>query len=131
MNDIEAHIARTHLAANRIEIGAVVVEQAACIVNDLRDLEDAALENPQRRWIGEHDAGGLRTDRGFEGVQVEIAVTAGRQLAHDAAAHRGCRRIRAVCRIGYDDLVAVAITPLAFLAGLYVLEQLVDWVRAW
>ena len=45
VQDIEAHVTRFHLAENRIQIGAVVIQQAAGIVNGCRDLLDASVEH--------------------------------------------------------------------------------------
>ena len=74
VDDVEAHVARAHLAEDRVEVRAVVVQQAAGLVHDARDLLDAALEHAERGGIGEHDAGGLRADRGLQRFEVDVAV---------------------------------------------------------
>src|SRR3954447_14717985 len=43
MDDVKAHVAWPHLAENRVEIGAVVVQEATGVVHDLADVEDRAL----------------------------------------------------------------------------------------
>ena len=64
---------------------------------------------PKRRGIGQHDAGGLRTDRALQRFQVDVAVRQRRNFHHRAAAHGRGRRIGAVRRIGHDDLGALQV----------------------
>ena len=45
VDHIKAHITGFDLAEDRIEVCAVVVEESAGIVNEVRDLQDLALEN--------------------------------------------------------------------------------------
>ena len=51
-----------HLAQDGVEVGAVVVEQPAGLVDGAGDLSDAAVEDPHGARVGEHDAGGLGTE---------------------------------------------------------------------
>ncbi len=109
VNDIETHVSRSDLAANRIEVRAVIVEQAAGVPDDPLDFDDLPLENPERRRIGQHDPRRSRTDDGLEGLDVDIAVGLGRDFPADTTAHRGRRRIRTVRRIGDDDFIPVVV----------------------
>ncbi len=104
VNDVESHGARTHLAENRVEVRAVVIQQAAGLVDQLGNLLDATLEHAERRRIGEHDAGGARTERLFQRLHVSVAVRQRWNFDYGAAAHRRRRRIRAVRGIRHDDL---------------------------
>ena len=85
---VEAHVARPHLAEDRVEVRAVVVQQAAGLVHELRDLDDAPLEHADRRRIGQHDAGGLRAEHFLQRFDIDVAIGVRRDLAHRAAAHR-------------------------------------------
>src|SRR5678815_3436178 len=91
--DVEAHVTRAHLAEDGIEIGAVVVQQAARVMHDLRHFLDAALEHAAGGGIGEHDAGGVRTHGRLQCLDVHVAFVVDGNFFHDAAAHGGGRRI--------------------------------------
>jgi hypothetical protein len=106
MDDVEAHVARPHLAEDGVQIGAVVVEQAARRVHDARDLLDAALEHSQRRWIGQHQAGRARAHRRAQRVEVDVALGVGRNLARLVTAHHRGGGIGAMRRVRHQDLVA-------------------------
>ena len=62
-----------HLAEDRVEVRAVVVQQPAGLVHDARHLLDAPLEHTEGRGVGEHDAGGVRTDGGLERFEIDVA----------------------------------------------------------
>ena len=55
VNNIETHVARPDLAEDRIEICAVVIQQAAGIVNQLAHFQNLLFKYTQRRGIGQHD----------------------------------------------------------------------------
>ncbi len=109
MDDVEAHVAGPHLAQDRVQVRAVVVQEPARIVHDARDLLDAALEHAERRRIRQHDAGRPRADRGLERLKIDVALGVHGDLAHGIAAHRRGRGVRAVRRVGDDDFVARAV----------------------
>ena len=114
VNDVESHVAGPDLAADRVQIGAVVVQQATGVFHDALDLEDLALEYSQGRRIGEHDARRLRADHCLERLEIDVAVGPGRHFHGDAAAHRRSRGVGTVRGIRHDDLVAlqVAVGPM-------------------
>src|SRR6185436_4772484 len=85
--DVKAHVARAHLAEDGVEVGAVVVQQAARIVHDLRHFLDASLEHAAGGRIGEHDAGRVRSDGRLQGFHVHVAFIVDGNFLHDAAAH--------------------------------------------
>ncbi len=106
VDDIEPHVAGADLAENRVEVRAVVIEQAAGLVHDARHLRDLVLEHAEGRGIGEHDARRARSDRGLELGEIDVAVLVAGNLPHIAAAHRRSGRIRAVRRLRHDDIRA-------------------------
>ena len=106
VDDVEAHVARTHLAQDGVEVGAVVIQQATRVVDDLRHFLDAPFEYAAGGRIGEHDASGVRTHGGLERLDVYVAVVVDRDLLHHAAAHGGRGGVGAMRRDGHDDLVA-------------------------
>ncbi len=71
---VEAHVSRSHLAENRVEVGAVVVQQAACGVNDSGDFFDPAFEDAEVEGVGEHDARGLWADCGLQRFEIDVAI---------------------------------------------------------
>ncbi len=109
MNDVEAHVTGANLAEDGVQVCAVVVEQAAGLTDYIFDLQDPALEYAQRRRIGQHDAGRVRSDRILERRDIDIAVFIGRNLLDDATAHRRRCGIRAMRRVRHDDLVAIVV----------------------
>ena len=56
VDDVEAHVAGAHLAEDGVEVGAVVVEQAAGVVDGFGDGFDLPLEE-RRRWTGWSSSG--------------------------------------------------------------------------
>ena len=113
VDDIEAHVTRAHLAEDGVEVGAVVVQQAARIVDDLRHFLDAALEHAAGGRIGQHDARGVRTHGRLERLDVDVAFVVDGNLLHHAAAHGGGGGVGAVRRDRHDDLVARQIAARA------------------
>src|SRR5258708_34633824 len=57
MADIGAVIAGPGQADLRIQVGAVEIDLAAMVMDDVADLADMLLEHAMRRGIGDHDRG--------------------------------------------------------------------------
>ena len=57
---VETHVARFHLAEDRVQVRPVVVEEAARLVHDALDVENVLLEHAERGRIREHEPGGAR-----------------------------------------------------------------------
>ena len=57
--DVGADVARAAQADLRVHVGAVHVDLAAVLVDDLADLLDALLEDAVRRRVGDHQRGEL------------------------------------------------------------------------
>ena len=84
---IEAHVGRLHLAQDRIQVGAVVVQQTPCVVNDGGDLLYAPFEQAAGGRVRGHESRRRRSYRGFEGLDIDIPVGSDRYLSDHAAAH--------------------------------------------
>ena len=104
MHDVEAHVARAADAHDRVQVGAVVVERRADAVDDLGDLLDLGLEQPERRGVGQHQAGDVLVGLGAQVVEVDVAVLVGSDLDDLVAGHRHGRRVGPVGRVGRQHL---------------------------
>ena len=74
VHHVHAEVAGPHLAHQRVHVGAVHVEQRALGVQDVGDLVNLALEDAQRRGVGEHQRGGLFVHLALQRLQVDAAV---------------------------------------------------------
>ena len=74
MDDVEAHVARPRDAHHRVEVGAVVVERRADAVDDLGDLLDVRVEQPERVGVGQHQAGDVVVGLRAQVVEVDAAA---------------------------------------------------------
>ena len=68
VNDVEAEIAWSRDAADRVQVRAVVVHEGAGLVEDAGDLLDPLVEQTERGRIGQHQPGGLGADLSAEVV---------------------------------------------------------------
>ena len=109
---VKAHVTGTDDAHDGVEVRAVVIAQAARIVNDLRDLEDVLVENTDGVRVRQHQSRGVGADGGAQRVEVHAAVCAGRDVDDLEAAHRGGRGVRAVGGVGHDDLRARSVAAV-------------------
>ncbi len=116
VDDVEAHVAGAHLAEDGVEVGAVVVEQAAGVVDGFGDGFDLPLEDAAGGRVGHHQAGGLRAAGFFEGFQVHVAVFADGHFADFVAAHDGGGRVGAVGGFGDQDFGA-GVVAAGFVVG--------------
>ena len=112
VDHIESHVARQHLPEDRVQVRAVVVEQAAGVVNDLLHFSDAPLEHAQRGRVGEHDAGGARSDELAKRANIQVAVGRRREFADGAAAHYRRGGIGAVGGIRDQDLGSLGVAAV-------------------
>ena len=109
VDDVKTHIAGTHLAEDGIQIGAIVVQQTTCLVDEGGNFLDLALEHTQRGRVGQHNAGGLRSNSLSQRLHIDIALAVGGDLAHLVSTHDGGCRIGSMGRIRHQDLVTPGI----------------------
>ena len=100
VQDIEAHVARTYLAEQRVHIGAVVVEQAAAFVHQGSYLAYFLLEEAEGVRVGHHNAGDVGTEQGLQVFHVHETVGTGLHHHYLQAAHSCAGRIGAVGAVG-------------------------------
>ncbi len=74
VHHVEAGLARPELAQDRVHVRAVHVGQRAGLVDRLQHVADAALEQPERRGVGQHHRRRTRPECGAQRVQVHTAV---------------------------------------------------------
>ena len=111
MHDVESHIAGTHLAEQRVEVGSVIVEETSGIVHKLGDLENLNLEHTERVGIGHHDSSHGIVEERLEILHVDRAVGLRLHLHHFEACHHRGRGVSAVCRVGNNDLGTPGVAP--------------------
>ncbi len=93
---VDAEIARAGFSGNRIEIGAVGVEERARPMHRRGDREHIALEQPAGVRVGQHEGSNLGGDMLFHLDGIHRAVAAGRHRLDPISQQRRTRRIGAV-----------------------------------
>ena len=101
---VEAHIAGTDNAHDSVQVCAVVVAKAARVVDDLRDLEDVRIEDADGVGVREHQTCRIGADSRTQRVEVNAALVVRLDVDDLIAAHGSRRGVRAVGRVGNDDL---------------------------
>ena len=74
VHHVHAEVAGPYLAHQRVHVGAIHIEQRALGVQNVGDLVNLALEDAERRWIGEHQRGGLFVDLARESFEIDAAL---------------------------------------------------------
>jgi len=111
VDDVEAHVAGARDPDDGVEVRAVVVEERADVVKDLRDLLDALVEQAERRRVREHQPGRPLVHLPTQVFEVEVPACVCLDARKLVARHRHARRIRAVGGVRGDDRVAL-LTPI-------------------
>ena len=107
VDDVEAHVAGPRDAAHGVEVRAVVVHERAGAVEDPLDLLDVLVEQAERRRVREHERRGVLVDLAAQVVDVDVPARVGLDVRQLVARHRDRGRIRAVRRVGHDDLATL------------------------
>ena len=71
---VEPHVAGSCLSHYGVQVGAVIVAESACFVDDLRDLENVLVEEAYGVGVGEPEAGGIFAYGISQSVQIHAAV---------------------------------------------------------
>ena len=117
VDDVEAHVARARAAHDGVEVRPVVVERRADAVDDLRDLLDVLVEQPERVRVREHQARDVVAGLRAQVVDVDAAALVRADLDDLVAGHRHRRGVGAVGGVGREDLGAVLAAVLVVGAG--------------
>ena len=109
VDDVEAHVAGPADAEHRVGVGAVVVEQAAGLVDQAGDLDDVLVEQAEGVGVGEHEAGDVALgDHLAQVVHVHAAARVAAHRGRHEAADDDAGRVRAVRRVRDDDALGIA-----------------------
>ena len=73
VNDIKTHIAGTNPSHDSVQIGAIIVVQAARVMDQASDLQDIAVKDAHSVGIGQHQAGNRIVKRAPESFQIHTA----------------------------------------------------------
>ena len=111
MDAVKAHVAGADDAHNGVEVGPVVVAQAAGLMDQPGDLQNVFVEDAHGVGVCQHQAGGIVPQGRAQAVQVHAAVGAGGDVHHLIAAHSRRGGVGAMGRVGHDDLGALVVAP--------------------
>ena len=103
MHNVKAHIAGANNAHYRVQVCAVVIEQTACLVNDVGNLLNIALKQTEGGGVGEHQTRSVGADCCTQRVKINAAVGSGFDFFNFEAAHNRTCGVGAVRCIGNDD----------------------------
>ena len=106
VHDVEAHVARPAPAEDRVEVGAVVVDERADVVDHAGDLLDPFLEQAERVRVREHQAGDLIVEQAGERLHVDEPALVGGHAHRLEPGEADAGRVRAVRGVGDQHLGA-------------------------
>ena len=101
---VKAHVAGAGNAEQRVQIGAVHVDEAADVVHELRDFGDARFEQADRVGIGDHQRGDVGVEHLLQAFHINEAVGSAGELDHFVTGDDDGGGIGAVGAVGDDDL---------------------------
>ena len=96
VHDVDAEVAGPGDAEDGVEVGAVVVDQPARLVDGRDDLLDVLVPEAERVRVGDHQPGGVGADRRAQRVEIAVAARIGRDGDHLEAGHHRRGRVGAV-----------------------------------
>ncbi len=106
---IDAEVAGPDLADDRVEIGAVAINQPAGRMHRLRDRDHVRLEQAAGVGVGDHHRRDVRPEPRLQGGEVDPAGRVRGDVLDPIAGERGGRRVGAVRALGHEhDLALVA-----------------------
>ena len=107
VDDVEAHVAGPRDPDDGVQVRAVVVEERAGVVEDLRDVLDPLVEEPERRGVRQHEPGRPLVHLPAEVLEVEVPARVRLDALELVPGHRHARGVRPVRGVGGDDRVAL------------------------
>ena len=106
MHHVDAHVGRTHLPDEGVEVRAVEVEERSLRVDAPGDLEDLLLEDAERVRNGDHQGRDVLVQLRVQRGEVHRPPRRGVDLHHLVAGEVRRGRVRAVSRVGDEDVAA-------------------------
>ena len=77
VHQVDAQVTGADDAEQRVQVGAVTVDQAAAIVHDLDHFFYVLIEQPQRIGVGQHQADDGLVTLGFQGFDIHVTARIG------------------------------------------------------
>ena len=109
MHRVDAEVAGADLADDRVEIGAVAIDERARRMDGVADRLHVRLEQPAGVRIGDHHRRDVGPQPRLQRFEVDAASGVGRDILDAVAGKGGRRRVGAVSALGnQDDLAHVA-----------------------
>ena len=107
MHRVDAEVARAHLADDRVEIGAVAIDEGARRMDRVADRLHVGLEQPAGVRVGDHHRGDVGAEARLQRFEVDAAGRVRRDVL-DAVAGEGRRRgVGAVSALRHEDHLAL------------------------
>ena len=104
VHQVHAKITRADFPHQRIHVRTIHVKEPAFSVQDVRNLVDLLLKDPERVRIGKHQRCDFLIHLSCKRGAVHHSTGVRLQILNCIARHRGSRGIRAMCRIRNQDL---------------------------
>ena len=104
VHHVDPEVAGPRDAEQRVQVGAVAVDQPAPGVHDLRDPRDVLLEEAERARVGDHQRRDLGRHALRDLLGMQHAVLARRHRDHGVAVERGAGGVGAVRGVGDQHL---------------------------
>ena len=106
VHDVEAHVPRPAAAQDRVEIGAVVVQEPADAVDHACDLGDLLLEQAERVGVRQHEPGDVLVNELLQGRDINQASGIRGDVDGLIPGQTNAGRIRSMCGVRDHDLRA-------------------------
>ena len=109
VHDVKSQVARTALAQHWVEVGTVVVHQAASLVHELGNLGDVVLKDTQSVGVGHHHAGDVLIEKRFQVLNIDSTIGTALNNHYLKATHGSTGGVGAMSAVGDDNLHAVRV----------------------
>ncbi len=112
VHDINAQVTWAGNAENGVEVRAIVIDEAARLMDDVDHPLDVLIPESKRVGIGDHQSGGVRADQLAHGVDVSVSSIIGRDGHDIESRHASSGRVRAMGGVRNQHLGAPGIATL-------------------
>lgn len=111
VHHVKSHVSGTRPAHHGVEVGAVVVAQAARLMHDARDFQNVGIEQAHGIGIGQHQRGRIGSRGLAQLFQIHQPVCVAGDAHHLIAAHGRAGGIGAMRRVRHKHLGASLVAP--------------------